>query len=239
MRSLRSQGRGARRFTGPSAFSHGRVRNGYAALLNPDERPQDTVTYMYVAVIGVSRRIGRTMDGSILDRRKALVRTAIIGAFAQVAYPGDNNIATPDLDIAMVSYIAGPFKKQHRQTISVDVLAEWASSLYILSKEAVHYFLPAFLLASLDEPYCSSDLAAQTIHYVTGVAYRCDVKDPAFLAIVGRFSPWQRNAIRVWLELMIPLTTEGIGDPLFDIIRHALDAYWANPERDYQSTKAT
>jgi hypothetical protein len=176
------------------------------------------------------------MNNSTLDQRKASVRTAIITAFSQVPYPGDNNIATPDLDVARVSYIASPFKKQNCQTISFDVLAEWVSSLYILSIEAVHYFLPAFLLASLEDPDLSSDLIEQTIHYVAGVAFRGGVEDPAFVAIFEKFSIWQHNAIRAWLELMIPLTTEGDGDPLFDHIHHALEAYWNNPTYENQHT---
>src|SRR4029434_4808977 len=83
------------------------------------------------------------------DTRKETVRRTIVAAFASTPAPDPKNISTPTYDDEGVQdYFAGKDWRGH----SVRMSRYHSSALTVSTPEACRYFLPAFLVASLDDP---------------------------------------------------------------------------------------
>ena len=89
------------------------------------------------------------------------VRETIIEAFAKTPYPGDDNIAAPNWDDeGTTEYFRG---KDWRGRSPKD-LRQYASSLSFFTPDAFRFFLPAFMLAELDDPE-TADIIAESIAF--------------------------------------------------------------------------
>ncbi len=72
-------------------------------------------------------------------------------AFAGVAYPGDNNITHCPYNCTECARVAEFFKgKGPKDLTQVAELRPYHIALALFTPEAFHYFLPAFMLVSLD-----------------------------------------------------------------------------------------
>ena len=89
------------------------------------------------------------------------VRVRITDAFAKTPYPGDENISAPTYDDEGThAYFRGRTWSGHTATI----LRHHSSSLSFFTADAFRYFLPAYMLAELDDPE-EADVIAEYIAY--------------------------------------------------------------------------
>jgi len=87
------------------------------------------------------------MKGALNIKVKLLVQE-IREAFADVPYPGDENISASRYDEGMSGYFSGTSQEGH----AARDLRRHASALSFFTSEAFHYYLPAFAIAVLQEP---------------------------------------------------------------------------------------
>ena len=78
------------------------------------------------------------------------LKETIKAAFAGVPYPGDNNITRCPYHCKPCQEISDYFKQKGWEGHSVEDLRDHHTALSLFTPEAFHYFLPAFMLASLE-----------------------------------------------------------------------------------------
>ena len=88
-----------------------------------------------------------------LEELKSLIRAA----FKDVPYPGDDNIAGCGRSLTPIGCddcdpLAAHFKGTSWQQHTPQTLEFWDSLILFFHAEALHYYLPAFMLADLDDP---------------------------------------------------------------------------------------
>lgn len=85
-----------------------------------------------------------------LNQTKRLLREQIAHAFADVPYPGDDNIGYSHEDYESES-ITQWLRGRHWSELRLDSLLEHNGSLLFMTDEAYRYYLPAYLLACLED----------------------------------------------------------------------------------------
>jgi hypothetical protein len=128
----------------------------------------------------------------------------IKAAFADVEYPGDNNIIHCPYHCRPCREIANYFKGKTWEGHSVQNLRDHHTALSLFTPEAFHYFLPAFMLASIesyDQVYVLPD--SIRFHFEFNLEHR-----DHFLVRVTKFSDEQRKVIIDFLRYM---ETKGAG----------------------------
>jgi hypothetical protein len=90
------------------------------------------------------------------------LKEKILAAFEGVPHPGDDNIASVDTRHPEYRRYAVYFKGKQWNTIDFVEAREMHGALNAFTPEAFHYFLPAFMLASL-ESYDLYDLIPESI----------------------------------------------------------------------------
>ena len=78
------------------------------------------------------------------------LKQTIESVFTDVPYPGDGNITRCPYHCAECLAVAKFFKGRSWQGNTVEELREHHTALALFTPEAFHYFLPAFMLASID-----------------------------------------------------------------------------------------
>lgn len=123
------------------------------------------------------------------------VKQAIERAFSGVSYPTGK---------AVVSGADGPdlvnnFTDKPWRGITAEVLTY--SSLYFFTREGFQYFLPAFLLASLDEE--NAELRGRVLGALGTGAPGDPAREAAFHERVSLLDAAQRAAVRAFLEVVV------------------------------------
>ena len=116
---------------------------------------------------------------------------AIRAAFADVPYPGDNNITRCPYHCRTCREIADFFKGKTWEGHALEDLRDHHTALSLFTPEAFHYFLPAFMLGSLDSPD-KINLLPDAIRY--HFEFNLDHRD-YFSVHLTRFSEEQRQVI--------------------------------------------
>lgn len=124
-------------------------------------------------------------------RRQSLEKT-IFQAFGNVPYPNDNSIARPDDPQIEQDEIKRLFRGKRWQDLSNDFLMYNHGALYHLSEKALIYFLPAFLMASLDYDQAGI-IGIFTVNFLFPSQYG-SVKPPTKL--FSNLNDAQRDALR-------------------------------------------
>jgi hypothetical protein len=96
------------------------------------------------------------------------------------------------------------FTNKHRRDIAVDVLTY--SSLYLYTKEGFQFFLPAFLLASLDEE--NSELRTRVVRALGPHEAGDPAQEAAFQERISLFTRGQRAAGRAFIEVVAERYTD-------------------------------
>lgn len=132
------------------------------------------------------------------------LKETIKEAFADVPYPGDNNITRCPYHCKPCEEIAEYFKGKGWEGHSVEDLRDHHTALSLFTPEAFHYFLPAFMLASI-ESYDKMDILPDSIrfHFDFNLEHR-----DYFIVRLSKFSAEQRHAIVEFLRYM---ETQGAG----------------------------
>src|SRR5690242_3388954 len=92
------------------------------------------------------------------------LKDTIEKAFAAVAYPGDNNITRCPYNCAECRRIGEYFKGRDWTGHKIEDLRKNNVALSLFTPEAFHYFLPLFMLASMDS-YEKGDVIPDAIRF--------------------------------------------------------------------------
>jgi hypothetical protein len=131
-----------------------------------------------------------------LEQEKRLLREAIGAAFQDVPYPGDDNIGSSKTWYEAVDHETW-LKGKRWQDLDLRDIQGHGGSLYFLSREAVPYYLPAFLLACLEpEPDRTKESLLGALTRPTDDPRR----DALFMERIGNLTPAQRAVVRRYLE---------------------------------------
>ncbi len=131
--------------------------------------------------------------------RRVTTRELIEAAFAQVPYPGDDNIADhqncPECDD-----VRAFFRGRSWRELLIDELYGPPAAINLFSAEALRYFLPGFMLASL-EHWKEADLIPDWILYswLPPEAGETEAKRHR-IERQSIFSPIQKAAIAAYLR---------------------------------------
>jgi hypothetical protein len=142
-------------------------------------------------------------------------------AFVDVPYPGDDHIIDDPYDWEAAELLEC-FKGKHWKELSYEDLFQ--NSLTFVGLDAYSFYLPAYLLAALDD-YERSD------HVVYGLCPMSSEKPKLLqwqLRRYDRLNARQREAVRSFLEYMRDEKREYVFDA--EEIHDALERYWAREE---------
>jgi hypothetical protein len=126
------------------------------------------------------------------------LKETIEAAFASVAYPGDDNITRCPYSCSECGRIAAYFKGKLGTGQTMEELRDYHVALSLFTPEAFHYFLPAFMLASVDS-YEKGDVIPDAIRF--HFEYSQEMRGH-FAVRMSKFSTRQRHAIIDYLVLM-------------------------------------
>src|SRR5689334_6156359 len=123
------------------------------------------------------------------------LRESIESAFGDVPHPGDDNI-TRHAGCLECAEIADYFRGKSWRGHSMQGLWRIRDALPLLTPEALHYFLPAFMLAVLDAPDEADVTPEAIIGTFTPPPDAADEQQRAYFAgRLTRFTTAQRCAI--------------------------------------------
>jgi hypothetical protein len=125
----------------------------------------------------------------------------IESSWHEVPYPGDDHISTPASvdDDGITAYFRGTTWRGHKPA---DLRAQ-SSAFSFFAPEAFHYWLPAFMIAAIEDPG-EADAVVRRIPWSL-----TDGRPPVQLSL---FSPAQRQAVAAYLRFQI----ERFGDSAWD-----------------------
>lgn len=132
------------------------------------------------------------------------LKRSIQEAFAEVSYPGDNNITRCPYHCSECRRIAEFFKGRDWNTQTLEELRNYHVALSLLTPEAFHYFLPAFMLVSMDA-YEKGDVIPDAIRF--HFEYSQEAQGH-FNVRMSKFSEPQRNAI---IDYLVRMEGKGAG----------------------------
>jgi len=132
--------------------------------------------------------------------RGMTTRELIEAAFADVPYPGDDRIGD-DMSCGECADIAEYFRSTTWREHSIHELQKQQSALSFFSPEALQYFLPAYMLASLGH-WEEADMIPWSILYrwLPEKVDETEVMRQYRIARQSIFSPTQRTAIAAYLR---------------------------------------
>ncbi len=146
------------------------------------------------------------------DFEQVQVRTQIEKAFARVSYPGDDNLVSKvDFRDLEREEIADFFRGKRWQTLTGDELESQNSALSFFTTDALHYYIPAFLIHALD--WYNADIAAHYLIY-TIVPSFYDSSE-RFKTKIPEFDAPQRRAIRDTLLYIVSIYPEATNEVYF------------------------
>jgi hypothetical protein len=161
-------------------------------------------------------------DSATPASRDEVIRD-IGAAFADVAYPGDDQLVYDNsgrhLECTQVREV---FRGRSWRDLDLETLRRNASALFFFTPAAYRYYLPAFLIAAVRD-FERADVIPDTI--VCTLKKPKDSGEDAMLfqqRIEGLSEP-QRNAVRSFLSHLA--TTHAGSDPLGDY-QDTLRSYW-------------
>jgi hypothetical protein len=126
------------------------------------------------------------------------LKESIEEAFADVPYPGDANITHCPYNCSECRRIAAYFKGKESKGYKAEELLDYHVALSLFTPEAFHFFLPAFMLASLDK-YEKGDVIPDSIRF--HFEYSQEMQGH-FAVRMSKFTTAQRHAIIDYLVLM-------------------------------------
>ncbi|EEF63272.1 DUF6714 family protein [Pedosphaera parvula] len=132
------------------------------------------------------------------------LKQSIEEAFADVTYPGDNNITRCPYNCRECRRIAEYFRGKQWTGYPVEELRNNNAALSLFTPQAFHYFLPAFMLASIDF-YEKGDVIPDAIRF--HFEY-CQEAKGHFVVRMSKLTSAQRQAI---IDYLIYMEDKGAG----------------------------
>ena len=127
-------------------------------------------------------------------------------AFADTPYPRDNNIGSTDRDDDRDIELA--LRGQHWREITLEAIFEYRGHLPFLTPNALQFYLPAFMLATLNHYSEVDTLSSNLIFMLAPPGEENDEFSAYFLARASRFNRAEQAAILAFLETYFPLYPE-------------------------------
>jgi hypothetical protein len=140
------------------------------------------------------------------------LKQTIEKAFRDVPYPGDDNITRCPYNCAECRRVATFFKGKEWTGHDAVELRAYHVALSLFTPEAFHYFLPAFMLVSLDH-YEKGDVIPDAIRF--HFEYSAEAKHH-FAVRMSKLTMDQRNAI---IDYLVAMEDKGAGSS-----EHAIEA---------------
>jgi hypothetical protein len=121
-------------------------------------------------------------------------------AFSTAPYPGDNRLTQgSSIEATQVSnFLKGP----RWQDLGVEELAPNHESLFFMTREAIRYYIPAFLIASVRNYDNSDKIPGTLLFFLNPHAMRDSEYASRFRERFDIFDDSERGAIRVFLEYL-------------------------------------
>lgn len=157
------------------------------------------------------------MSASMTERK---VRDQIESAFAQSQYPGDHKLVHHEQDWEGAP-IKALFRGKHWREVSLDLLLSHTECIWHLTPEAFRFYVPAFLLASLDD---DPDTVYESTLYSLTPPPRGIGSQEEFNDRVQGFDVAQGRAIKAALEFYRSGYDDA--DAAGSLPSHALEDYW-------------
>jgi hypothetical protein len=157
----------------------------------------------------------------ISTARKEQTEAAIIEAFADEPYPGDEALTLPPQDWR-TEEIQGDFKGRHWRDVPPELLNKQGSWLQVFSPAGRRFYLPAFMLLTLNQL-----LEKGSFHWVL---FALDPPEQMgwFEREYGAYTPAQKKAIRLFLEYVRDEPEDLRSDR--PVAQDALARYWASED---------
>ena len=153
--------------------------------------------------------------------RKAELRQIVEDAFRDIPYPGDDNISSED-HCFECSDMARAFRGKHWKEITLDLLLKdcLGSGLPLFKPAALRFYLPAFILVSIDEFVEADTIPDVVLDLLTPEPAEPDSR---FVAKFDPLARQQKRAVRLFIEYLLEEYGDHYPD---DAPRLALDRYW-------------
>lgn len=132
-----------------------------------------------------------------------IVKVALFAAFADIPYPGDENIVV-DQNVfdPECTEIVSAFTGMKWQDVSVEMVLQFKEALPLFTPAAFSFYLPAYMVACVDA-YYDVDVALDSVLFnLTPPVSRSGWQWDFFQARVKGFSGPQVDATRSFLTLM-------------------------------------
>jgi hypothetical protein len=127
-------------------------------------------------------------------------REKIEAAFADVPYPGDDKIGD-DTSCGECADIAEYFRGTTGREHSIKELQQQQWALSFFSPQALQYFLPAYMMASLDHWYEADNIPSSILYaWLPGEVNETEAMRQYRIERQSIFSPAQRAAIAAYLR---------------------------------------
>ncbi|MEA5514770.1 DUF6714 family protein [Nodularia sp. UHCC 0506] len=147
----------------------------------------------------------------------------IEGAFSTSQYPRDDQLVYDNSGNHLeCEEIARDFRGKDWKTIPLETLRYNADSLLFFTPQAYRFYLPAYLLASI-QFYREADIITNNVVYSLTAPEEQGFEMKRFLLRVSFFSLTQKSAIRSFLKFL--LTKHSGNFPLGDI-NTAIERFW-------------
>lgn len=143
-------------------------------------------------------------EENIDDRqgRKKILREKIVSAFAEVEYPGDSFLV--DMNPHGFNHeqedLLNAFRGKHWRDLTLKELHN--TGLFFFTPQGFHYFLPAYLIVSIEDYEDADVLPFETISSLQSELSAESGRTDKFERTVRLFTPSQREAIREFLMYM-------------------------------------
>lgn len=161
-----------------------------------------------------------------MQSRREQLKQQVEEAFASVPYPGDERIAYAP-DAWECEELNADFRGLHWKSVPRDVLRRHSDDLALFSIDGFLFFLPAYLLAALDDFW---DVRGFVLSHLTPPE-ESEGGSEAWTSSLRRFehlTPAQKHAVRACLEYF---RDEAPGDVSRAHVSQALARYWGRDWR--------
>ena len=164
------------------------------------------------------------------EDKAAELRRVIEAAFEDIPYPGDHNISMED-HCSECKDVADALRGRHWREVSAKYVAEHGlrDVLPLLYPAALRYYLPAFMIAIIDDYITADFLIIALLAELTPDSHKpCS----EFVEKFGSLTSEQSHAVRLYLEYMLeehPEYKDYLGQgPVDDSVLLALERYWGD-----------
>lgn len=138
-------------------------------------------------------------DKATPDQEIRTVQERIRSAFLSAAQPEDNNIAPHECEEC--DQIKSSFGGKKWMDLSQEVIAENYDKIPLFTPQAFHYFLPAFLIRSLEEFHPGSSILEFTLYSLSPTKTKPD--DRWYSERLASFTKDQISAVVGFLKLIL------------------------------------